>query len=321
MDFISELGQLALASRLRRLSDRLMGDVASIYKAQNIDFEARWFPIFYLLSRNSSLSILDIAKSLSITHPAVNQIAADIIEKGLISSLEDKDDKRKRLLQLTEKGKLLIPALERIWSDIGAAVDEIVQESGYDVIDCIQKLESSITKKSIFSRYTDSKHQREIDSISIEIINYEPALKNDFKRLNKEWIDKYFTYEKIDELLLSNPEEQIIQKGGHILFAKKGSEIVGTCALLKVDSDTFELTKMAVTEKHQGKHVGKKLAYKAIELAIQGKARTIILETNSILRRAISLYTQLGFRRVIDESTKEQYSRTDTKMKLDLGAN
>ena len=44
-DIIAELGELAFASRLKRLSDRLMRDVSRIYQQMDVDFEARWFSV------------------------------------------------------------------------------------------------------------------------------------------------------------------------------------------------------------------------------------------------------------------------------------
>jgi len=44
-----------------------------------------------------------------------------------------------------------------------------------------------------------------------------------------------------------------LQPGGHILMARYNREIVGTCALIKTDDDTYELAKMAVTERARGK--------------------------------------------------------------------
>ncbi len=44
MDLINELEELALASRLRRLSDRLMRDVSGIYDDLEVDFKRAGFP-------------------------------------------------------------------------------------------------------------------------------------------------------------------------------------------------------------------------------------------------------------------------------------
>jgi len=39
-------------------------------------------------------------------------------------------------------------------------------------------------------------------------------------------------------------------------MARYNREIVGTCALIKTDDDTYELAKMAVTERARGKNIG-----------------------------------------------------------------
>jgi hypothetical protein len=46
--------------------------------------------------------------------------------------------------------------------------------------------------------------------------------------LNIEWLSKYFKIEPKDELVLSNPQEEIIDKGGMIFYAKYNEVIVGT---------------------------------------------------------------------------------------------
>jgi ribosomal protein S18 acetylase RimI-like enzyme len=102
-----------------------------------------------------------------------------------------------------------------------------------------------------------------------------------------------------------------------IFFARINNEIVGTCSAIKVNDDVFELAKMAVTEKAQGKQAGKKLALVVIGYAISQKAKTVILETASKLTAAISLYEKLGFIYVpFDHPSK--YTRTTFKMKLNL---
>ena len=59
MDLIKQLGSLAFASRLKRISDRMMADGGRIYASQNISFEPRWFPIFYLLSEEPPMPLTE----------------------------------------------------------------------------------------------------------------------------------------------------------------------------------------------------------------------------------------------------------------------
>ncbi len=114
MDIIKQLGPLAFASRLRRLSEQLMKDVAEIYRQQTVDFKPRWFPMLYLLNQQSPMSVTDIAKDLGLTHPAINQISGAMLKAGLISSHKDDNDERRRLLGLTGKGQRIASELKPI---------------------------------------------------------------------------------------------------------------------------------------------------------------------------------------------------------------
>lgn len=150
----------------------------------------------------------------------------------------------------------------------------------------------------------------------IKILTYNLEFKKAFKDLNMEWLEKYFEPEPIDDEILSSPEK-IIEKGGEIFFAKLSNEIVGTCALIKLDNNTFELAKMAVTEKAQGKKIGKLLGMASIDYAKSKGFKEIILESNRKLLPAINLYKKLGFIEVPDY-VSSKYSRSDIKMKLNL---
>lgn len=109
----------------------------------------------------------------------------------------------------------------------------------------------------------------------VKIIAYEPQYKEAFKALNEEWIKTFFVMEASDYKLLDNPEEQILNKGGHIAFALLNGEVVGTCALVKAKEEplTFELSKMAVSPKAQGKKIGYLLGNALVEKARELKQR------------------------------------------------
>ena len=61
-----------------------MGDVGKVYKEQELDFEPRWFTMLYLLSKEKSLSIIDIAENLKLSHPAVVQFADQMQKQKLV---------------------------------------------------------------------------------------------------------------------------------------------------------------------------------------------------------------------------------------------
>ena len=150
----------------------------------------------------------------------------------------------------------------------------------------------------------------------VSIIDYSPELQPQFEKINKEWVEKYFTLEPFDLEQLGNPQEIILNKGGAILFAKEGEEIIGTVGLAKSGEGTFEMIKMAVIPKAQGKKVGRLLATSILEKAKSMGAKKVVLYSNTKLEAALNLYRKFGFKETPPECGK--YGRCDIKMEIEL---
>jgi DNA-binding MarR family transcriptional regulator len=71
---IRKAGRLALGTRIKLLAEKMLQDGSEIYKYLNIDFEPRFFAVFYLLKDYPSLSVTEIANHIGISQPAVTQI-------------------------------------------------------------------------------------------------------------------------------------------------------------------------------------------------------------------------------------------------------
>lgn len=320
MDFIKALGYLAVASRMKRLTDRFMRGGSQAYKSLGIDFEPRWFTVFYLIyTQDSPLSISEIASSLKISHPAVIQTTQMLIKKGLIKSFQDSQDRRIRRLAITGKGKELVNFLIPIWNDFETATSELFEKADVDMLDIIKRIEARLDEEDVGSRIINRIKQRQYNSV--EILDYMPEYKEYFQKLNYEWLEKYFQVEDLDKKILLNPEEQIIKEGGFVLFARMEEKVVGTTAILKRDEKTYEIAKMAVTEKAQGMQVGRKLTKEAVARAKEKGAKKLILKTDNRLRAAVNLYRTFGFKVTQTESTasgKYERERFGIQMKLDL---
>ena len=151
---------------------------------------------------------------------------------------------------------------------------------------------------------------------SIQIESYRPQYKEDFKTLNLEWIQKYFKVEPHDVEQLENPEKYILESGGQIFFALYQNQVVGTVALVKNSDTDYEMAKMAVSPKAQGKSIGYLLGNAIVNTAKQAGAKKIYLESNTILKPAINLYYKLGFEKVFGLETP--YKRCNIQMELVL---
>jgi ribosomal protein S18 acetylase RimI-like enzyme len=150
-------------------------------------------------------------------------------------------------------------------------------------------------------------------------VPFERALRGHFYRLNEAWLRKYFYVEDIDHRVLSNPEAEILQSGGCILFAILGDDVVGTCALMtdfdgEQHNGIYELTKMAVDEQRQGLGIGRALLEAAIAEFQSLGGRRLFLETNSKLTPAVRLYESMGFEHQASVKPDSHYDRADVYM-------
>ena len=152
----------------------------------------------------------------------------------------------------------------------------------------------------------------------VQIVEFEAKYKSAFRDLNVEWIKKYFVMEEADYKALDNPDTYILNKGGKILFALHNNEPIGVCALIKMEDPEFdfELAKMAVSPKAQGKKIGWLLGQAVVDKAKEMGASKLYLESNTILTPAINLYRKLGFVEILGNPSP--YKRANIKMELDL---
>ncbi|MEW5875469.1 MAG: GNAT family N-acetyltransferase [Candidatus Zixiibacteriota bacterium] len=312
-DLIRELGPLAFASRLRRLSDQLSHDVSMIYRDFEADFEARWFPVARLLGRQSPIGVTEIAESLGYTHPAVSQIAAAMEKRGLIRSRRDRTDERRRLLSLTAKGKSTLAQIAPVWEAVRECTGELIRESGQDFLQGLAAMEESLRRRPMAERL-----QTRLDSGSeVEIVPFTRTLERHFESLNREWLGPILPLEDNDRRILRNPSAGIIQRGGQILFARIGESVVGTVAIILQRPGIFEIAKMAVTTRRRGKGIGRRLAQAAIDWARQSGAADIRIATSPKLKAALALYQSMGFTRTTpDPAWRAEYQRRTIFMTL-----
>ncbi len=71
----------------------------------------------------------ELAESLKLSRPGVTNLLKALIQKGFVSQMEDKEDRRKKRLYLTEEGVKLIQAIEPLRRKANAAFLDQFSES------------------------------------------------------------------------------------------------------------------------------------------------------------------------------------------------
>ncbi|MDB5155562.1 MAG: MarR family transcriptional regulator [Mucilaginibacter sp.] len=151
MSVIDDLGILAIATRMQRLAERMRKDGLLIYKAHGIDFEPKWFPVVYTLHLKSAMSVVELANEIGYSHPSTISLLKDLEKLKLIKSTKDKTDERKRLLQLTEKGKALITQMEPVWQVMIAASTQLIDTQN-NIMKAMEEVEQQLEIQSFYQR-------------------------------------------------------------------------------------------------------------------------------------------------------------------------
>lgn len=306
VDFLDELGELALGSRLKRLSDRLMADASQVYKNCGHEVQPKWFALLALLHKRDEVSIVEASKLLGLSQPAISQFVKEMIKEGLVSTTPSPKDSRRKFISLTERGRLTIENMKLMWRAVDLAAKQLCDEVGATFFDSLKRLEQKLAARSLSQRTSEIMNVKHTN-LKVEVLEFTPERAKYFESINREWIDDMFVMEDSDREILENPKEIVIDQGGKIYFARlPGLGIVGTCALLKKGNNSYELTKMGVLESARGQKIGETLLEHVIEQARELNIDNLYLLTNKTCAPAIHLYLKTGF--IHDEETMERYA-------------
>lgn len=312
MNIYNTVGKMAIGSRLRRLSELMMDQAGEIYALYGIELQAKWFPVVYALSGGAEKSITQIAQEIGHSHPSVSTIVKEMVKQKIAKETPGKEDARKNFVKLTAKGLAIQESAKIQFEDVNSAVENMLGESQYNLWKAIEEWEFLLGQKSMLKRVEDEKKLRE--SKAVEIVLYNDSYQQAFKKLNQDWITTYFKMEEADFKSLDHPKEYILDKGGFIFIALYEGRAIGTCALIKMDNNAFELAKMAVSDEAKGKGIGFMLGNALIEKAKEEGANRVYLESNTILKPAINLYHKLGFKKIT--GIPSPYERCNIQMEL-----
>lgn len=157
MNLYQSLGYLVLGSRLRRLSESFLAEINKAYKNEGIDFDASWFPVFYLLSKNESLSIKELSEQTEVSHPAASQLITNLKNRKLVTSVTCADDGRRQMVQLTDSGRKLLAQIIPVWDAILLTMEDVINNDATckDLLPSIGALENAFKAANLADRISD----------------------------------------------------------------------------------------------------------------------------------------------------------------------
>jgi len=290
-DILQDLGHVALGSRLKRLAERLLADAAAILDQAGIPIQPSHLALLAALDRYGPLSIMEAVASVGFSQPAMTRTVAALRAAGLITTEQDPSDARAKKIALTNSGRaILMKTQERVWPKVSTAVSDLASGREQELLALLTLFETQLAERSMLQRVTNPFTLIRVD----ETIT--PDLAKSFYEINAAWISAMFKLEDHDIDVLSNPQVEILDRGGEILFiATEQHGVVGTCALMPTKDGAVELTKMGVLDSLRGQKAGEHLLAATLARAEERGIETLFLLTNHTCEPAIHLYEKLGF--------------------------
>lgn len=252
MNSIDQSGILAISTRLQRISDRLRKDGLQIYKENGIDFEPKWFPVIYTLKDKPCLSIGEIAAEIGYAHPSTISLLKELEKEKLILSTKDKNDDRKRLIQLTPKAEELINQMKPVWEIMVAAMTELTDTKN-NIMLAINEVEASFKKKSFLERALTIMENNKSglikenpDKVEVEKITNPEDLKTAFAIRRQVFV--------VGQNVSAEAEEDGNDEATH--FLAKVNDLPAGTARWRKTKDGFKLERFAVLNAYRGSGVG-----------------------------------------------------------------
>ena len=140
-----------LGTLLRHLIEKLDGAVEAGYAQSGLDYRPRYTPVMRALIESGPASIRAISRSAGITHSAVSQTVAQMLERGLVK-FETGGDARERIVALTPAAKAMIPKLQQHWQATNAAADALDTELSMPLSQLLREAIDALERRSFGQR-------------------------------------------------------------------------------------------------------------------------------------------------------------------------
>ncbi len=155
-DFLDELGELALGSRLKRLSEKVLSDAANIYQDFDVNVQPKWFTLLALLHRKLRVNVVEASEYLGLSQPAISQFCRQLADEGLVSFVTCEQDSRRKVLTLTPRGREEVNKMLPMWQAVQKAAEQLCREFENDFYRSLRKCEKALAEKSLQQRTAEA---------------------------------------------------------------------------------------------------------------------------------------------------------------------
>lgn len=151
-DFIKTRGNVFVAHRLRRASDRIVDQVGEMLSAEGLDVPPRGASMLLMIDERDAIGVVEIAQRLRLSHPLIVRMTQRFEQLGLVKIEVDPDDARRRRLVPTEKGRREAEAIRTFNARLSAMFDALFAEIDSPLVAVLDRLDAALEAVPIAAR-------------------------------------------------------------------------------------------------------------------------------------------------------------------------
>lgn len=239
------------------------------------------------LNRLLTTTASELVKLLNLDPAYLSRILSGFEEKNLIDKQRSNEDMRKQLLSLTSNGQNVISELqEKANEQIKVLLRNIKDEDQHRLITGMRTIESILKGEKEKSEFYSLRSHKPGD-IGYITFRHGVIYTNEYQ------LDESF--EAYVAKYMAEFIENYDPANDHLWILEKGTEIVGSIAIVKMDDKTAQLRWLLVEPHVRNKGIGTKLVHEAISFCKSHGYQKVILGTFSDLIIARRLYSKNGF--------------------------
>jgi MarR family transcriptional regulator, organic hydroperoxide resistance regulator len=143
-----------LGTQLRHLIELLDDGVSAANDYSGMRYRPRYTPIVRALAGGQALTIGQLAEAAGITQPAATQTVAVMVKDGFVDVAAGPLDARQRVVELSARGRELLPRLQQAWQATERAAAGLDAESGLST--AVAAALAALAREPFAQRITDA---------------------------------------------------------------------------------------------------------------------------------------------------------------------
>ncbi|WP_300528435.1 MarR family transcriptional regulator [Maricaulis sp.] len=165
-DFVDELGMAVLPHHVRRMLDCFKANEAEAEPSPSRTDEAPRAPgragsTMRLLAEHGPLGVVEIANRLRLSHPLIINFTRTLTERGLVEAQISPNDRRVRLLALTEAGRAEARRIEALHKETEQVYRALCDEVGVDLLQVSRAVQQALKNKPVGQRLAELQAEKE----------------------------------------------------------------------------------------------------------------------------------------------------------------